>query len=638
VPLNLLSTNAISEGGAADVTGVVTTALPATLDVNASAPWRITFTNNRTTPLTGVSTNVFGSSFNSTCTTTLSNQASNNSCYVEGTLTASSAGNETVSATLHYSQGSPITKSTTTTASGASSGLVCTAAVPLAPETLINTLKNPVTLLCTNKSGDDITITRHTTNYPNSVADGTFTPGPGGDNCTAQVLAHNASCQLNGTYVAPGTAQSNVTIELMVDYQTPTTMGLSSQTSTVTDVVTVINNSRIFNLVNNCNFDVWWSMVGGAVSNSPVCPASPCPTGSTCVAKTCYYNNYGPTTGSYMLANTNGTASTKIIQTDASTLSDAILWKGVISASTKCSGTSCQNNACQNNGGTTSCAPGVGFGQPATEAEFTLKLEGATNVDSYDISNVNGFSMPVSMGTNPAATNYTCGTAGNHLASGDLKACDFSNVTPPTNMYFWVTDTGTACTASNSCSNNSEICGLAFDSSTNGFKKNCGDFLGFWAANQICQTEPTFSSPFGDGFHCKQHLSTPFPSNTYTLTQLLKCSPPSTTAPLFNSCYLSYTGATSTELQQCCGCTNWSGIANPTSSCPTGQVDPQWTQYVLDKITWMKQACPTSYAYPYDDKASSFTCTAAESTEYTVTFCPGGGTGLPANKTDGRLA
>lgn len=634
VPLPQLATTASVNGGSSGITAVVTTALPQSLNINSSAPWKFTYTNNGSEAATGLNIAVTGSSYNTNCGLNLSNIAPANSCYVQGTYTATSTGAHTITSTLSYSQGSPVAVSTSTNGSGQGSGLVCSAAVPLAPETLINTT-NPVTLLCTNKSGSSINITGHTSTYPSGGAQGTFVPSGGaGDNCTPQSLPNNASCQLSGNYTAPGSAASGVTISLSVDYTT--TSPQTSNTSTTTDVVTVINNLRKFHLINNCNFDVAWSMVGGAVSDSPSCAS--CPSGSTCnsAANVCYYNNYGPTTGSYLLSANGGTADTQIVQTAASTLSDQILWKGLISASTNCTGTTCQNNACQNNGGTTSCAPGVGFDQPATEAEFTLKLTGSGNVDSYDISNVNGFSMPISMSTNQSAADYDCGDAGNTAAAGNLNACNYNNMTPPTQMYYWVENTGVACTSLNTCTDTTKICGLAFNPSANNFTKNCGAFLGFWAANQICQTNPNFTSPFGDSFSCKQYLSYPFPDATYTLTQLLKCSPPSTTAPQFNSCYLSYSGYTSTQLAQCCGCSDWAGIATPTASCPVGQTDPQWIQYVLPLIQWMKQACPTSYAYPYDDKASSFQCSASEATEYTITFCPGSQTGLPAGKTDGR--
>lgn len=637
VALPEASSVASSNSGGTDVSGVVTTALPTTMNVGASASWRFTFTNSGTSSATGVELVVNGATgYNTTCGTSLSNTSPTNACYIEGTYTASSASPHTIQATFSYAQGAPVSLSTSTTGSGESSGLVCSRAIPLAPEVLVNS-SSPVTLLCTNKSGSALDIDSHVATFPTGGAQGTFTPDSGGDNCTAQTLPNNASCQLKGTYVAPGSAQSNITISLLVNYHTPSTAGLSSSTSTSTDVVTHIDNERTIQLINNCDFDVWWSMVGGAITDTPACTSdSDCPTGSTCnvSAKICYYNNYGPTTGSYYLEKSGGTATTQIIQTDASTLSDEILWKGLISASTNCSGTVCQNNGCQNNGGTTSCTAGVGFDQPATEAEFTFQLTGAGNVDTYDISNVNGFSMPISMGTNQSASDYECGTAGNNVAAGSLNACNFSNVTPPTNMYYWVTLTNTACTSQNTCSDASQICGLAFSSVANNYVKNCGDFLGYWAANQICQTNPNFSSPFGDNFTCKQVLGSPFPSDTYTLTQLLKCSPPVSSAPLFNSCYLSYSGYSSSQIQQCCGCSNWTGVATPSENCPA--TDPQWTKYVHPLILWMKSACPTSYSYPYDDKASTFQCTAAAATEYTITFCPGGGTGLPAGKTDGR--
>lgn len=642
VPIPLLQTIASSLTGGTGVSGVVTTELPTSLDIGTSAAWKFTFTNSGTETATGLNLSVTGDSYTTTCGSALSNVSPNNTCTVEGSYTASSSGSHTIYATLAYAQGSSVSLQTSTNGNGDSSGLVCRAAVPLAPQTLVSTpsqtIESNVTLLCSNNSGGAITIDSRTASYPTGGAEGTFTVSAGGDSCSAASLPNAASCQLKGIYESPTSAVSGVSISLAVNYQTSSTSGLSASTSTTTDVVTQITNKRIINLVNNCNFDVWWSASGGAITDTPACPSAACPSGSTCnnSANNCYYDNPGPTTGSYYLVKNGGTASTQIIQTDASTLSDEVMWKGVISASTVCSGSTCANNACGNNGGTTSCAPGVGFNQPATQAEFTFLLTGSGNVDTYDITQVNGFSIPISMATNQTATDFTCGNAGNHQDAGNLTGCDFSNVSVPTNMYYWVTNTNTACNSGNTCSNSSELCGLAFDSSSNSFVRNCGNFLGYYAANQICQTDPNYKSTFGDNFSCSQYLSSPFPDNTYTLTKLLKCSPPDSTAPLFNSCYLAYSGYSTTDLQQCCGCTNWDGIAYVSENCPVNQVDPQWTTNVLGIIAWMKQACPTAYSYPYDDKASTFQCSASETTEYTITFCPGGGTGLPTNITDGR--
>jgi hypothetical protein len=628
--LNSLAIGSLSTG----VTGDVTTLLPVTMQVSESANWMFSFTNNGTEPATGINIAVPGTTFRTTCSLPL---LPNHTCTVSGTYTAPSAGQQTILATFSYAQGAAVTLSTSTHVDGQSGGLVCTAAAPLPPEVLDNSVSN-VTLLCTNKSGAAITIDNHVPTYPVGGVPGTFVPDGGGDNCTAQVLVNGGSCQLKGVYTAPAAGTpSNVTISLLVNYHTIAVNGLSSSVSTATDVVAAIINNRNISLVNNCSFDVWWSMVGGAVGGSSCVSNSDCPIGSSCNVSSgiCYYNNYAPTTGTYQIVKNGGTAETEIIASAASI--NNILWSGLISASTACDGSStCLNNACDNNGGASSCTPGVGFQQPATEAEFTFLLVGGANVDTYDISNVNGFSMPISMATDQPVSNYTCGTAGNNVAVGGLGACNFSSVTPPTNMYYWVSNTGTACSGSNTCGISGQICGLAFSPSANNFTKNCGDFLGYWAANEICQTNPAFTSPFGDNFSCNQVLNTPFPTNAYTLTQLLKCSPPSSTAPLFNSCYGSYPGYSTTDLPLCCGCTNWPGITTPSASCPAGQVDPQWTSYVQPIIQWMKQACPTSYSYPYDDKASTFQCTAAPTTHYTITFCPGGGTGLPSGKTDGR--
>lgn len=619
--------------------GQLTTPLPAKMNPGRTAPWKFTFTNSGTIPASGVSVVVNGSDYTSTCGATLGAPPETNTCEVSGNYLAGTAGPHEIAASFYYTQGRPVIVKTNTVVAGAGN-LVCSAANPLPPQSKVNT-STAATLLCVNQSGSDVIIDSRTATYPTGGAEGTFVPDAnGGDNCTAQTLANGASCQLKGTYTAPSSPINNVSIALQVTYHTATQTGLIAQASTSTDVVTTISNKRVIHLMNQCNFPVWWSMVGGAVSNTGSCTSdADCPQpGSTCntAAKICYYNNYGPTAGGYQLVSSNGTATTEIIETAASTMSDQILWKGLISASTQCSGSTCENNGCQNNGGQSACQPGVGFDQPATLAEFTFKLTGSGNVDSYDISNVNGFSMPISMGTNQTSSAYQCGIAGNHQDAAPLKACHFDNIAPPTNMYYWVSHTNTACLNNNSCSDQTQICGLAFDKTANNFVKNCGNFLGFWAANQICQTAPNFTSPFGDNFSCQQALSTPFPANTYTLTQLLKCSPPVSNAPLFNSCYLNYSDEYAGELNQCCGCSDWDGIATPTASCPLGQINPQWTQYVDPIIRWMKAACPTSYAYPFDDKASSFQCTASEVTEYTITFCPGGDTGLPSGKVDGR--
>ncbi len=648
-----MSTHATGNGGggssSAYVTGSVTNALPPTSIVNVAQPWTFQFKNTGTQNATILDIIVDGSDpgYTNDCGSSLGTTTPNNVCYVKGTYTPQTTAPHSVSATLSYQQGTPVEVVTSTNTSTKGQILSCSPQPGFAPQTLTNATVNNITLLCTNNSNETITIDSHTSTYPTGGSSGTFTvfntpPGtpPPGDNCTGTLLP-TAACQLKGNYTAPNAPFSPVTVSLTVNYHTPSTSGLVANTSTTTEVVTTINNSRTINIVNQCPYDVWWGLASGAAKHLGSCSSdADCAGGAaTCDTNnnTCYYKtNWSPTGGTggnpYHLSPNNGTAHVTITQNAASGGSGNILWSGLISGSTNCSGGVCQNNPCGNAGGATSCSPGIGFDQPATEAEFTFLLQGQGLQDSYDISNVNGVSMPISMAASPAGTDFNCGNAGNPSTSGTLGACAYQNVTPPSYVYYWVTNTGTACTAQNTCSDSNLRCGFYKNGSS--FIKNCGEFRGYWSANEICQTNPSFSEDLGQGVTCAQVLSGAFPPPSGTITDLLKCSPPDSSAFLYNSCYLDLSG----NPAQCCGCTNWPNTA-ATAQCTSSAVDTQWTTYVLNLIQWQKQACATSYSYPYDDPSSSFKCTAGPTTSYTVTFCPGGNTALPSgisSSADGR--
>ncbi|MDF1678668.1 MAG: thaumatin family protein, partial [Legionellaceae bacterium] len=310
-------------------------------------------------------------------------------------------------------------------------------------------------------------------------------------------------------------------------------------------------------------------------------------------------------------------------------------------------------------GGSTSCAPGVGFAQPATQAEITMLRAESGGTDTYDVEVINGLHVPIKMQPNATANNYQCGIPGNEIAENGFGACNWSQASPANsnaaaavNKFYKVTRTGAKCLANRTCATQGLLCGL--DENLN---PGCGAFLGYYSANELCALNSNFASPFAeDNFSCKQNLSTPFPESTYPLSQLLACPVPkgSTANPRFNSCYLNYAAGvyTENELKQCCGCVNWWDIPgilannnnnDPTFLCQTGsssnagnvlQVDPEWTRHVQPTIQWMKRACPSVYTYQFDDKTSTFTCTQPKN--YTITFCPGGDTGLPQGITEGR--
>jgi hypothetical protein len=47
----------------------------------------------------------------------------------------------------------------------------------------------------------------------------------------------------------------------------------------------------------------------------------------------------------------------------------------------------------------------------------------------------------------------------------------------------------------------------------------------------------------------------------------------------------------------------------PTGADATcGNTNSLWTTDVLPIISWIKEACPTCYSFPYDDPTSTFTC------------------------------
>ena len=187
----------------------------------------------------------------------------------------------------------------------------------------------------------------------------------------------------------------------------------------------------------------------------------------------------------------------------------------------------------------------------------------------------------------------------------------------------------------------------------------CGQFLGYWSAEQACAVN---SSTALANFNCSTSLVAPFPANTYTVAQLYLCLPPGSDSPLFgtplfNSCYNSYTPSVVGDPNTtCCGCINWTGVQGislPTSTpqCPS-QPDTstpytsnqQWILYIEPTLQWMKAACASYYTFPFDDKSASFGCSnsvsdSINSQGYTITFCPGGNTGLPSTLTtayDGR--
>lgn len=662
VPLPELTTSTDSTGPASlTVLGAVTQALPGSMTVGQSGNYLLTFTNKKKTAVTGVSVTSNQSSnpsYASNCGSSLG--ANGGSCTVSGVYTPTSVSPtvQTVYATLNYSGGSPVTASTSTTVSSAS-GVVASFVSPYyLPAEMVGGSSNQKTIWVTftNYTGGSINITSRSMGITIG-AGGSFTidPDPAYDNCNGSTLTNGAACQVRGVFQAPTVvSDTQYAVTATINY----TGGGGGPTSltTSTYVVSALSTSRTVTFVNECNFPVWFSLNGSALGSSPNCASNPavCPTGSACNQSTglCYWNNIAPGNNTFALSQSGGGTDTNSVTIPLTSADPTVQWSGNFSASTLCNGsTSCSQADCSNHGGSTACSPGVGFSQPATQAEITMNQ---TTSDSYDVEEINGFHIPISMtpGSHTTASNYNCGVPGSATAGNGFGACAWDSATPPGSGYYWVTGGGSPCNISApSCTSGTQLCGL--DSS---FDQVCGNFLGYWTAAQVCGSKSTAPTNIKDYFNCNSSLGAGYPANS-TLSELMLCAVPTgDTSPLFNSCYLNYSGYTTTQINQCCGCVDWwdssqtGGTtinANSTAQSCTksgaaqAQSNPIWTSNLLNTIKWLKQTCPSSYVYTFDDATSGFSCTnnlpgQPNSTNYTITFCPGGHTGLPAGKTEGR--
>lgn len=383
-------------------------------------------------------------------------------------------------------------------------------------------------------------------------------------------------------------------------------------------------SNRTLTFTNQCPFPVWFGMISGVTNSrgktSPVCETdADCHEGSTCVnrggnLKHCFWKNPVPEDGNFRLAPNGGSNAVKLPIYDDG---QPMIWSGAAAGRTNCSASGCETADC--GGGTDGCLPGRGFGQPATQAEFTFAKQ---SPDFYNLTVINGMNIPVSMAAMDPPTTadpYRCGAPGSNVARNQIAACNWTPV-PPSNDYIWVKAGGKACTNDDVCTA-PEKCGLSFNpGESSPMRKTCGKQLGYWTANQICAMQPSYGAPF----NCQQRLRSP--QDDLMLHNLYACT-------RLGSCYQD--SATS----RCCGCSNWNDIGLPVPGSPwTKQcvnTNPDWKSNVETKLAWLKRACPSTYTYPYDDMSSTFVCQVMKDNggkqvnkvDYQITFCPGGKTG-----------
>lgn len=481
-------------------------------------------------------------------------------------------------------------------------------------------------------------------------------------NSTITELAPGASCQAVIT-ITPTQPVTNATVNMGVFYGPSETQSMKSiaYSPTSTFNITANPNMRTITFVNNCATTTIWYGISPSSPNSKwaSAPTNPsqcrddtdCYAGQTCTLvnsssglKQCYWNV--PAISNYQLAPSQTTTISLPATYANNAQPDGIIWGGTFAARTGCTAAGCETADCSHAGAVDArgaCAPGYGFTNPYTTIEITLQST-HVNADYYDISLVNGGNLPVSIGpSNVSQTSdnpYQCGIAGGVSDNKGLGGSDW-NFNPPSDFYKYVSDGGAACTdGSNTCSA-SQYCGLSMASimaTASGATPalTCGKLLGYWTANQVCSYHYD-TAPIGAPFNCATPAGMEAPFQALSLFNLYECAndfvPASSHTPAIPSCY---SGDAAKYPAQCCGCKDWWNASIPTPAAYENaclDANPVWISNVLNTVEWLKQSVPSAYVFPYDDAGSTFTCTnatdstPANTTNYTVTFCPQGAAG-----------
>ncbi|MCX7114341.1 MAG: hypothetical protein NTW08_00270 [Gammaproteobacteria bacterium] len=142
VPLPLLFTTSTSSTGAVDILPATPTPLNSPLNVGESSPYEFTFTNRGTEDATGVSAVSTAAGYTSTCGPTLAKAGGH--CTVSGTFTPVSAtpSSQSVTATLSYHQGAPISVTSSTSVTSPTASVTGATTTPLTSPLAVGTPSN----------------------------------------------------------------------------------------------------------------------------------------------------------------------------------------------------------------------------------------------------------------------------------------------------------------------------------------------------------------------------------------------------------------------------------------------------------------------------------------------------------------
>ncbi|MCL9685357.1 thaumatin family protein [Legionella maioricensis] len=491
-----------------------------------------------------------------------------------------------------------------------------------------------------NTTATNITLNNAAINF--TVASPLIAAPTFANDCGNIVTAGGGTCNISTTIQALSTA-GEVNQYLSIPYNSGKTL-IADQPTNFSIRSTA--GTRTFLFENQCPYDVWLAFVGGGQINGCAtdtdCDNKPnvipgtfaCDPAANAGGGICNWKNPTPSGGNYKVSANGGTTNVTLVE-NVYPLSPTqhLVWSGVIGGRTSCTSSGCSTGDC--GGGQGGCPVGKGLNQPAQQAEPTFQQES----DFYDITGINGINIPMSIEpqgvTRDAFNPYTCGAPGIGVdqvgTGGTIGACTWDFV-PPSNNFIWVANGGGICNVNTDCNEaGGEACGLSqANIALNSAQKTCGIFEGYWTADQVCGINSNYSQA---PYFCTN------PATNGTFTNMYQCS-----GTGYNqSCYNSSNSTT------CCGCQNWQQAptnivipSNPTivpqcNSSGNNSSNAVWIANALPTLGWYKAACPPFYVYPFDDKSSTFSCTnnpsGVNSTNYKITYCPGGKSGAPTGVT-----
>ena len=648
------------------------------------------FTNTGNTQLTNCFANSTGFTLNpssagqisttsqqSTCGTSGSKVPINpsDSCYLYGQLTGltASSGSVSLTGTVTCSEASAAPQKTFSIQhnTGSCTSISISPMLPLPASTYVYA-DNVVKFRVTNECAPESSVVLGNVGINATSGSATITTNNIYDECSFNTIAAGEHCDVTAS-VIPATT-TNLTITAKVTPASPSG-GTEASATTSATVSTNQQSTHHFYFVNQCDFDVWYG-IGNAAGTSGDATADPNlianPTGA-------------PASSYHLAAQVPGQAPSTIDLAFTSYINGA-LWP---------------RTGCSMNGGQFVCATGTCATLPnsatcvAGTATLSMPLPPYTKIEQtieptagadgvYDVSIINGMNVPVEMkafgplgqnqvGSSPGNPNdvYTCSGAGAVIQPADsslLAGCPWkfdpsATLTGISNVnsdFYWVTPgNDNACTTSSL----PQLCGMAYDvpppTNPDKINRKLGDFLAFSTLTNY--TGYTATSQWGtQNLYSIYGMSTPItststvaygPPNDYTV--MIGCVYDKSLGSA-NSCNLG--NLTNAEYQACCGCVDWTMT---TANTPCGGGSANWpgtgtntlwttnspslasVNYTIEEaVTWLKNGCPTTYVYQFDDTASSFQCNTDGNTQlytsYQITFCPGGNSGLPTGVTDAR--